>query len=357
LQTHLLPIFLPYGVGVGKINLSKSTFLVLFLAVGFMVGMSFTSVYAGIPWETADIANDAITSEKIKNRQVKGTDIKGNTINSGKIKDGTITSADIATDAVKSLEIKNGAVGTGELALDAVTTSRILDNTISIFDIGANAVGSDEIQAGAVGTSEIMNFAITDSDLAPGLAVPIGTILDWFCNSPCTVPSGYAIANGQLINDPASPFNGQNIPDLTKKFVRGVTDVNDVGQTGGSTMHNHAITDPDHQHGSAGSHTHLTDTKEGHSHTTSLESHNHLTTDTFGQKMALIGTTDVADDHHNHGISINFHSHSTSNEPEHFHTTENSLSHTHPLAQTGITVDGNNNEPPYVGLVKIIRIK
>jgi len=78
-----------------KIDLSKSTFLILFLAVGFFVGISFSSVYAGMLIETEDIADDAITTEKIKNRQVKNPDIRGNTIKSGKIKDGTITVADI----------------------------------------------------------------------------------------------------------------------------------------------------------------------------------------------------------------------------------------------------------------------
>jgi len=54
-------------MGMRKINLSKSTFLILFLAVGFMLGMSFSSVYAGIPWDTSEIADNAITSKKIKN--------------------------------------------------------------------------------------------------------------------------------------------------------------------------------------------------------------------------------------------------------------------------------------------------
>jgi len=82
-------------MGMGKINLSKSTFLILFLAVGFFVGISFSSVYAGIPWGTSEIADNAITSKKIKNFQVKTNDIKGNAIKSNKIKDGTILFADI----------------------------------------------------------------------------------------------------------------------------------------------------------------------------------------------------------------------------------------------------------------------
>jgi len=126
LQTISLPLILPLGVGVGKINLSKSTFLVLFLAVGFMVGMSFSSVYAGVPWDTSEIADDAITSEKIKDRQVKNRDIKSNIIKSGKIRDGTITSEDIADDVIKSavvLRAGNGTVpvgGKGYIGMDHV---------------------------------------------------------------------------------------------------------------------------------------------------------------------------------------------------------------------------------------------
>jgi len=89
-------------MGMGKFNLSKSTFFILFLAVGFIVGVSFSSVYAGIPWGTSEIADDAITSEKIKNRQVKTGDVKNNAIKTNKIRDGTITSADIADDVIKS---------------------------------------------------------------------------------------------------------------------------------------------------------------------------------------------------------------------------------------------------------------
>jgi len=55
---------------MGKINLSKSTFLVLFLAVGFFVGISFSSVYAGVLVDTEDIADNAITS--IKNQEPAG---------------------------------------------------------------------------------------------------------------------------------------------------------------------------------------------------------------------------------------------------------------------------------------------
>ena len=105
-------------MGLGKIDLSKSTFLILFLAVGFMIGMSFSSVYAGIPWGTSEIADNAITSEKIKDRQVKNPDIRGNTIKSGKIRDGTIQGVDIDSTT---------AITVGQITLSDVN-AKILSN-------------------------------------------------------------------------------------------------------------------------------------------------------------------------------------------------------------------------------------
>jgi len=85
---------------MGKINFSKTTFLIIILAVGFFVGVSFTSVYAGVLVDTEDIADNAITSEKIKQREVKSRDIKNNAVKTNKIRDGTITLADLAPGVV-----------------------------------------------------------------------------------------------------------------------------------------------------------------------------------------------------------------------------------------------------------------
>ena len=86
----------------------------------FVIGISFSSVYAGIPWDTADIADDAITSDKIKNKQVKNADIRGNTIKSGKIRDGTIISADIANDAIGTVHIADGAIQAADTNINSV---------------------------------------------------------------------------------------------------------------------------------------------------------------------------------------------------------------------------------------------
>lgn len=57
------------------------------------------------------------------------------------------------------------------------------------------------------------------------IMTPIGSIIAWhknFANTPA-LPVGWLECNGQVINDPQSPFNGQTLPDLNgdKRFLRG----------------------------------------------------------------------------------------------------------------------------------------
>jgi len=125
----------------------------------FVIGLSFSSVYAGIPWDTADIADEAITTEKIKDKTIKNIDLKGNNIKSGKIKDGTITSADIADATIKGADIAIAEIGGREIGANQVNSG----------EIATDAVRADEIQAGAVGTSEIADGTIVEGDLSASL--------------------------------------------------------------------------------------------------------------------------------------------------------------------------------------------
>ena len=97
--------------------------------------------------------------------------------------------------------------------------------------------------------------------------VPIGTILDWYRPTPTTpIPEGYKICDGSPITDAASPFKGQNTPNLLNRFTYGV-DASRLGETGGQIdttnsslnlshnhtysdvpAHTHTISDPGHRH-------------------------------------------------------------------------------------------------------------
>lgn len=85
--------------------------------------------------------------------------------------------------------------------------------------------------------------------------VPIGTVIDWWRNEDASIvmpfPSGYQICDGSVINNPDSPLNGQNVPDLSDRFVLGVVHASGIGTTGGQNYANFSgVTDSGYAGGS-----------------------------------------------------------------------------------------------------------
>lgn len=83
--------------------------------------------------------------------------------------------------------------------------------------------------------------------VAPGpalVAVPVGGIVAWvnaMTNTPA-LAAGWMECNGQLVEDPQSPYYGQSLPDLNgttggdSRFLRGAKY---SGSVGGSVSHDH----------------------------------------------------------------------------------------------------------------------
>jgi hypothetical protein len=85
-------------------------------------------------------------------------------------------------------------------------------------------------QLSALTDSTSANFTALQASL-----VPVGAVIDWYRPRPTTpVPLGFLICNGATVADPQSELNGTNVPDLTDKFVMGVTPGR-LGEKGGRT--------------------------------------------------------------------------------------------------------------------------
>ena len=82
-----------------------------------------------------------------------------------------------------------------------------------------------------------------------GSDVPIGAVLDWWRGDTTTpVPDGYMICDGSTVLDSSSPLYNKTLPNLAKTFIMGVTDVSEIGASGGASSHGHKV-DVNHTHG------------------------------------------------------------------------------------------------------------
>ena len=101
------------------------------------------------------IADLAITSNKIAN----------DAVTTSKIPLLAITSNRLANDAITTSKFQNQSVTNAKLALDAVSSERILDASITAADLGANSVGQSEIQTNGVAATEIADNSIDSGEI------------------------------------------------------------------------------------------------------------------------------------------------------------------------------------------------
>ena len=109
-------------------------------------------------------------------------------------------------------------------------------------------------------TKTVNADSVVATTLVGNGTTPVGGIIMW---RGTTVPDdSWVICDGALISDAASPFNGQNSPNLSGRFIVGIgsngTTNYNLNTTGGEDKHilttnempahNHGIIDPGHNH-------------------------------------------------------------------------------------------------------------
>jgi hypothetical protein len=114
--------------------------------------------------------------------------------------------------------------------------------------LGLNIVKDSPAAEGQV-AAEVRNKAPAQSALFPGSDPPVGSVVAYLKSLPGSPPPGddWVECNGQVLDDPDSPFDGQVIPDLngiteTRRFLRGSST---SGAIGGGEAHNHQWYEPE----------------------------------------------------------------------------------------------------------------
>ena len=195
---------------------------------------------------TDDIADDAITTEKILNEEILAEDIQEGAVETSEILNETILAEDISEGAVETSEILNETILAEDISEGAVETSEILNETILAEDISEGAVETSEIlnetilaediSEGAVETSEILNGTIINEDLAND-AVTTEKILNETILAE-DISEG-AVETSEILN---GTILNEDIADNTINLSTKVTDILPV-VNGGTGLDASTVTD------------------------------------------------------------------------------------------------------------------
>lgn len=202
-----------------------------------------------------------------------------------------------------------------------------------------------------IGTSGAVVLAFAGSGESEGAAqagaVPIGAVIDWWRpNAQFQIPDGFQIADGSTVTDNRSPLVGATLPDLRNRFARGAPDLAGVGRSGGASRHAHQASLPPFS--------------------TELESHRHEWAHTIlnpdGKTLwqsynpagsvviMMIWSNGIGDEG-----SGTYPLATAGRATEYFHTAL--ATHGHEVRIPTFTTAPAANDPPYVGLLKIVRIR
>ncbi|MDO9338091.1 MAG: hypothetical protein Q7T61_16975 [Caulobacter sp.] len=81
-------------------------------------------------------------------------------------------------------------------------------------------------------------------------AVPVGAIIDWWQGTASQLPpSNFMICAGGVVNDPDSKLHGKAVPNLDNRFIVGAANDSQANGGIGSDTHDHLFTVPGHTHG------------------------------------------------------------------------------------------------------------
>ncbi len=177
--------------------------------------------------------------------------------------------------------------------------------------------------------------------------VPLGAVIDWWRPDPTfPVPDGFLIADGSRVADPKSPLDGMLLPDLRGKFVRGAQDATGIGSSGGASTHTHSASPPTfktvgnaHRHEWAS--TYLT--PAGETQWTSWNGGG------FPVLIIFWGNGIGAEGEGYFPLATG------SAGENHFYT--DAAYHDHDVSIPTFATAAASSEPPYVGLLKIVRVR
>ena len=117
---------------------------------------------------TGKIKANAITANEIAAGTITGNKIAANTIEAGNIAAGTITGDKIAAQTIAAAHIITGTITATQIATNTITANQIAANTITAGQIATGAITANEIAVGTITGNKIAAGTIEAGNIAAG---------------------------------------------------------------------------------------------------------------------------------------------------------------------------------------------
>lgn len=130
-------------------------------------------------WETDDIKDKAVTTEKLSDGAVTTEKIADGAVTTEKILDGSLTGDDIQDKSLTPEQFSDDFKVTERMIADeAITTEKIADEAVTTQKIANGAVTTDKIADQNVTEDKLAPGAVTTEKLADGMIEQLETITD-----------------------------------------------------------------------------------------------------------------------------------------------------------------------------------
>ena len=131
----------------------------------------------------------------------------------------------VADNAVTTNKIKDGAVTSGKIADGTISTCDIADNTVTAAKIASGTITGAKIAGTTITGSNIASGTITADKMDMNAILPVGSIIAWHKTLYNSLDTTHWVEcnGGTVRTDVGSPIGGASIPNLNGdgRFLRG----------------------------------------------------------------------------------------------------------------------------------------
>lgn len=116
---------------------------------------------------TDDIADKAITNQKLADNSVSESKIADGSVTTAKIADTSVTTQKLSDNSVTTQKIADGSITNPKIAPDAVTTDKIATAQVQERNIAPDSVTTPKLVNASVTTPKIADACVTNAKMAP----------------------------------------------------------------------------------------------------------------------------------------------------------------------------------------------